>query len=1043
MAPVILQNVGLKVLISIIGMPAGLTLQPPRSLPTLRGAIALLAVACVLGLRPAPAAAETVFEPLGFLPLSGTLGSIPTDVSGNGDVIVGKLYDEIFGDQPSSSSSFRWKASELEELTRCSGERLHVSDDGNTIAGFCTGPPIGDAAVWVNGAYQVVPLGGDFAGGSIEGVSGNGQVFFGDMGIELEEHLHNGEPIESTQVFRVASGVAQVVGRLPLDLESRFVASSFDGAAAAIESRLQSFGPDGVPADDDHHGARFAAGTEGGSLQSIGAGQVLPYDISSDGNTIVGDSESMGGFRWRAETGMQQLPRPLDALGVIPNAVSGDGKTIVGMYADEDEKLHACIWTEEDGVRDLQDMMELELGVDLQGWTLTAATAISRDGETIVGYGMSPSWPYPTGWRIGPPPSLVQMRVEAARMTIPDYKFEEEHEFRREPALVTMYGHTVVPIVVSVADEANEGEPLPNATITVSVEGVGMAVAPSLAGLSLDPDAKAGPEELVVQTGASGEATLYLHVVELYSNALEGEPNATAFEVSARWGIAVETETIPVEDNRERILSRYRAADDYIPDGARATWRDAFLPPLEPSDYLTTGPSWLFNFGNLNNVAGTTLCTTYQQYTLVFLNEIRHSDDGWLLNGLDYSPLQLLDGEHHFVGLYPHELSYDHARSVILDPWLAQTRAFFTFDEFAAFMKGAANIAPDVSKNPDNPGTCVTYCGSNLVPFPYPAAGGRYPYFPENAKINIAGRFDGCQRVPPSGPELGFSGWCQRHGLAGDPRKLRAVGDGTDHATVLIGSPVRFLVTQPDGKRFGFTSAAADSYVNEVAEEHPIGFASLPEPDGSRGWHIDVPPGRTFRLDFPAIENGTMDVAVMAPLGGVWGGWFGVPITAGQTTSLEVDLDAACPAFTVPGRVAVPCDRPSTCTSNAECASDDPCTPRSCVEGLCQNRPVEGPAAATCACDRPRPAACDAPKLPRPLLKTSGKACRLLKGKGMTNEKKRAKLMAKAAKSWTSATTALGKRAVTKKLSEACRAALAQSYAEAGLRLEAVRTAAQ
>jgi len=1019
----------------------GVPLRSARLVPT------LLTAACVLAYAPA-AGADTLFEPLGHLPFSGGIGSIPSDVSGNGAVVVGRVYDDV-DYMEDGTATFRWRRGEMEELTACDSVEVDVSDDGRRVAGACRVGPLADPAIWVDGTYQAVPLSGDFAGSYIYGMSGDGLIVFGNVGHEIEI---DGLEIELTEAFRATTGgAATVIGRMPGDYVSYFIASSMDGSAAAIESRTQSFGPFGGVDQDDIHGARFLHGAEGGTLQPLGGGQIQPYDISADGKTVVGDSESVGGFRW-TDGVFEQLPRPLGALGVLPLGVSGDGKTIVGMYADEDQNLRACIWTEEDGVRDLQDMMELEVGVDLQGWTLTAATAISRDGTTIVGYGKSPSWPYETGWRLGPPAPAVQMRVEAARMTIPDYQGEEEHEFRRDPALFTLYGRTVVPIVVSVADETNDGAPLPDATVVMSVEGVGVGIESSLLGLSLDPDDASGPEELEIDTGASGEVTVYLHLEALYANVAEDEPNATGLALTARWESAVETVTIPVEDNRESILSRYRIATDYFPNGAvdgfRNGFRAAFLPPLDPvADLPGIAMTKLFAPGNTG--VGTVLCNTYQARSLSFLNDLRHSDDGWLLNGLDYSPLQTAHTDHHFVGLYPHELPYDHPRALILDSWLPQRIAYYTWEEWVAFMDiggRGANVVPDVRHDPDNPGACVVECGpGNFVPPPYPAAGGRYPWFPENARLPIEKRFDGCLMIPPAinttlpdGTVVKQIGWCERNGFVGIERQLLQL-TATDHASVLVGSPVRFLVTQPDGQRFGFTDATAESYVNDLAGEFSTAFAETPKTDGGRGWYIEAPPGRQFRIDFPATDDGTMDVAVVGTDDVVWGGWRDVPVKAGQTTGLDVDLDATCPSFAVPGGIAIPCERPTACTGDAECPSDDPCTPRACVEGVCQNRPADGLAAATCACDRPRPAACDVPKLPRPLLKTSGKACKLLRSKGMSNEKKRAKLLAKAAKGWTAATKALGKRAVAKKLSEECRAALAQRYGEAGLRLDAVR----
>src|SRR6185369_5140051 len=93
------------------------------------------------------------------------------------------------------------------------------------------------------------------------------------------------------------------------------------------------------------------------------------------------------------------------------------------------------------------------------------------------------------------------------------------------------------------------------------------------------------------------------------------------------------------------------------------------------------------------------LCNDYQSRTLIFLNDIRHSDDGWLFNGLDYSPLQARHTEHHFVALYPHDQAYNTSRTCILDPWLPQTIAVYTWDQFVDFVdtiSRGVNIVPDV-----------------------------------------------------------------------------------------------------------------------------------------------------------------------------------------------------------------------------------------------------------------------------------------------------------------------------------------------------------
>ncbi len=46
--------------------------------------------------------------------------------------------------------------------------------------------------------------------------------------------------------------------------------------------------------------------------------------------------------------------------------------------------------TEAWGMRDLQRLLEMEHSLDLSGWTLLAATAVSPEGSAIVGWGTNP-----------------------------------------------------------------------------------------------------------------------------------------------------------------------------------------------------------------------------------------------------------------------------------------------------------------------------------------------------------------------------------------------------------------------------------------------------------------------------------------------------------------------------------------------------------------------------------------------------------------------------------------------------------------------------
>jgi len=69
---------------------------------------------------------------------------------------------------------------------------------------------------------------------------------------------------------------------------------------------------------------------------------------------------------------------------------SADGSVVVGrgMSALGNE---AFIWDSANGMRELDQVLANELGLDLTGWTLTSAAGISADGLTIAGYGTNPS----------------------------------------------------------------------------------------------------------------------------------------------------------------------------------------------------------------------------------------------------------------------------------------------------------------------------------------------------------------------------------------------------------------------------------------------------------------------------------------------------------------------------------------------------------------------------------------------------------------------------------------------------------------------------
>ena len=119
-------------------------------------------------------------------------------------------------------------------------------------------------------------------------------------------------------------------------------------------------------------------------------GSSVATDASYDGSVVVGgmprSNGKMQASRWKPQDGMV-------GLGVVSGdsesrayAVSDDGRIVVGnsSIGTSWDKQNAFIWTEESGMRKLEDFMRDEYGI-ITG-PLHFAEDISPDGRSIVGH---------------------------------------------------------------------------------------------------------------------------------------------------------------------------------------------------------------------------------------------------------------------------------------------------------------------------------------------------------------------------------------------------------------------------------------------------------------------------------------------------------------------------------------------------------------------------------------------------------------------------------------------------------------------------------
>jgi probable HAF family extracellular repeat protein len=122
--------------------------------------------------------------------------------------------------------------------------------------------------------------------------------------------------------------------------------------------------------------------------------------VSADGSVVVGYSNGGNGFngnlieafRWTQAGGMVGLGVLSGGIASYANGVSADGSVVVGYSAtDPFTGAEAFIWNSAQGMRSLQQVLTNDYGLDLTGWSLNRANAISADGLTVVGFGTNPS----------------------------------------------------------------------------------------------------------------------------------------------------------------------------------------------------------------------------------------------------------------------------------------------------------------------------------------------------------------------------------------------------------------------------------------------------------------------------------------------------------------------------------------------------------------------------------------------------------------------------------------------------------------------------
>jgi RNA polymerase sigma factor (sigma-70 family) len=347
---------------------------------TVGGCVVAVGIALLL-FTPSHSGPLAMFRGLGDLP-GGEFASYASGLSADGTVVVGMSISS------NGQEAFRWTLTNgmvgLGDLPGgiVSSRAAGVSADGTAVAGTSSSASGPEAFRWTQPAGMVGlgDLPGDRFQSAAHAISGDGRVVVGESSSSRGER----------EAFRwTASEGMMGLGDLP--------GGSFAGYAMAASADASVIV--GTSATTPMYSAfrwtRPSAMIDLGDFPG-GATNSNGYGVSPDGAIVVGygcpgtfDNYTHEAFRWTVASGLVHLGFAPGLSNSAAYAVSADGKIIVGDNKSE-RIAHALIWDPKNGMRRLEHILTNDYKIDLAGWRLTSARAVSHDGKTIVGSGINP-----------------------------------------------------------------------------------------------------------------------------------------------------------------------------------------------------------------------------------------------------------------------------------------------------------------------------------------------------------------------------------------------------------------------------------------------------------------------------------------------------------------------------------------------------------------------------------------------------------------------------------------------------------------------------
>lgn len=351
------------------------------------GCTLVLAITLCVAAEAKPAKRAS-FQGLGDLP-GGTFSSTALDVSADGSTVVGSsviepVPEDMLGED--TSEAFRWTEDGgmqgLGDLPRgiFQSYASKVSADGSIVLGSSNSNGFrGKPFRWTQqGGIEmltgIVEQGQSY---NVSGASADGSTVVGGWSSARGQDAFRWNQDSGEEIITALEGDIQA--QYPPDV-------SANGFTIAGSITVDSEGIEAVRLTENR-GIERLGDLPGGKFLSV------VKAISANGSTVVGFSSTADGdeaFHWRRKRGMQGLgDLPGGKFYSVARDVSRNGSTVVGSSESANGR-EAFIWNRKKGMRSLQEILTNDFAIDLTGWKLEEATAISDDGLTIVGNGKNP-----------------------------------------------------------------------------------------------------------------------------------------------------------------------------------------------------------------------------------------------------------------------------------------------------------------------------------------------------------------------------------------------------------------------------------------------------------------------------------------------------------------------------------------------------------------------------------------------------------------------------------------------------------------------------